>query len=158
MRPNLHEAFAATQTVLALDGRGGARSADPETSKQAAARVDPVKRTILQERILRLFEIYGPMADATLYARLVEMERQLGFTKATSPSGCRSRRSELSKPNMDRLAEITEEIERAYRTPALYVDEKARRWLRAEGLRSPLIDSGRRETIDNRSCIIWEVA
>lgn len=100
-----------TQTALLLTTahQGHARRSDPATSKEAGAAAKAKDRTPLQDRILRLFQAYGPMTDAALYTRLMEMETQLGFTKFTSPSGCRSRRSELSKPNMDRLSEILHE-------------------------------------------------
>lgn len=138
-----------------------ARASDPDTSKAAAASLDEAKLTGLQARILQLFRVYGPMHDAQLYTRLLEQERQLGYTKLTSPSGCRSRRSELSKPNMDRLGVLREEAVAANperKWPDAHFDGAARYMLRAEGFRSPLWDSGRRATVDTKKVIVWEIA
>lgn len=138
-----------------------ARAGDPDTSKAAAASLDEAKLTGLQARILQLFRVYGPMHDAQLYTRLLEQERQLGYTKLTSPSGCRSRRSELSRPNMDWIiASIAEQMRDPFyvKASAETRASNARFRLGQRGLLSPLWDSGRRITVDTKKVIVWEIA
>ncbi len=61
-----------------------ARNTDPGTSHKAAASVKNITET--QARILNLLKIYGPMTDEEILSRLEDK---------LSPSGARSRRSEL---------------------------------------------------------------
>lgn len=144
----------------------GARRTDPVTSKAAAQAVQPEKRTELQRRILRAFEIMGDMHDQQLLDTVHTIERNLGIPeeKLSSPSGVRSRRSELSKPNMDRLVDLAVEVckeigvEATQATKTLAIVDKARDRLRTEGFRSPLWDTGKREFIKGSNVIVWGLA
>lgn len=144
----------------------GARHTDPETSKAASQAVQPEKRTELQRRILRAFEIMGDMDDQALLQTVHMIERNLGIPeeKLSSPSGVRSRRSELAKPNMERLTDLAVEICKEIGVEATQVAEtreivdKARERLRIEGFRSPLWDTGRRVFIKGSYVIVWGVA
>lgn len=71
-----------------------ARSTDPVTSKEAAASVTPSVRRRHHELVLTAFRAYGPMTDDELLNRLHNFI-QGGI--AISPSGARTRRSELVK-------------------------------------------------------------
>lgn len=153
-----------------------ARRTDPETSHQAAERLTPDKLTAAQARVHAMFKLYGDMPDAQLVKYLHEMERSAGFTKVMSPSGVRSRRSELAKPNMDRLDELMVRWAEEHRpralgkwTVALMRDELeaqeyhaashwARTALRSEGFRSPLWDTGSRVKVDGSNVIVWGIA
>jgi hypothetical protein len=64
------------------------REGDPETSREAAASVLPL-RTELQRRIYTAFMQYGPMTDA----ELLELPEFRGY----GPSTLRTRRSELHR-------------------------------------------------------------
>lgn len=66
-----------------------ARHSDPETSHEAAASV--TGRTETQEQILYLLKVWGPMWDQEIIARYAIAWADF------SPSGLRSRRSELVK-------------------------------------------------------------
>jgi hypothetical protein len=79
--------------------------ADPETSHEAASSVLARTRTITQDAIFRILLEQGPMCDEELYPRLVGMEIE------TSPSGARTRRSEL-------VAQHRIEFSGTYRTTA----------------------------------------
>jgi hypothetical protein len=164
-----------------------ARRTDPETSHAAAAAQEPKLRAS-HARVLAMFKLYGEMHDRQLEAYLHDAEKMAGM-KRMSPSGIRSRRSELAKPNMDRLDEIAVEIDRERNqawpvgrafgdTPVIhgYADLSddpnatcpvtgkplckalAVRRLRDEGFRSPLWDTGRRETVDGHRVIVWGIA
>lgn len=168
--------------------RDRARLGDPETSKAAAAQLNPKWTRELYQRIMRAFTVLGDMDDKALIAAVHEMEDALGI-KRSSESGIRSRRSELAKPNMDRLDEIAVEMGRdrdmAWPTGRAFGDlraicgyadlsdtsaaccyvtgrpiDKASAVLRlrTEGFRSPLWDTGRRIVIDNRHVIVWGLA
>lgn len=136
-----------------------ARTSDPVTSKEAAKSVRAVRASHL--RILAQFRLYGDMTDEQLALVLEDAEKGAGI-KHMSPSGVRSRRSELSKPNMDRIAEIIEENEMrsdAAATPVNQIDAAARRQLRIEGFRSPLWDTGVVDTnAAGRKVIVWGLA
>lgn len=143
-----------------FDSGARARSRDPETSKAAAASVRNVRAS--HKRVLAMFRLYGDMTDESLAALLNDAARETGF-KAMSPSGVRSRRSELSKPNMDRLDEIARDlVDGAVRGFANLHEEQqhnARVVLRIEGFRSELWDTGKRETLaSGRQAIVWGVA
>lgn len=123
-----------------------------------------------QMRVLQLFTEYGDMDDRAL----LRVAKAAGVKM--SDSGLRSRRSELAKPNMDRMAELRAqwynertpgdkiigpwELEK-YEPDAHYQHvaaawEWARRTLRIEGFRSPLWDTGRRVTYEGgRQGIVW---
>jgi hypothetical protein len=147
---------------------GMARTTDPQTSKDAAVSVTNMRAS--QARVLAMFKLYGDLTDEQLLTYLHDMERAAGFTKVMSPSGARSRRSELSKPNMDRLDEIMVELveaglnsgaydtyEAAHADPALA--RAARETLRVEGFRSALWDTGERRKLDTgRMAIVWGIA
>ncbi len=144
-----------------------ARTTDPSTSHEAAERLTPDKLTAAQARVHAMFKLYGDMPDVQLVKYLHEMERSAGFTKVMSPSGVRSRRSELSKPNMDRLDEITKACHDS--EPLLFPEERfadldgrgqaiIRDRLRTEGFRSPLWDTGLRVKIDGSNVIVWGIA
>lgn len=64
-----------------------ARRTDPETSHEAAASVDPDKRTAIQENILRILRTYGPTSDVGIW--------HYDPLHLGSPSGARTRRAEL---------------------------------------------------------------
>lgn len=77
---------------LCASGEAHARNTDPDTSHAAAASVTRDTRTETQRALVRLLRRYGPMTDAEL------AERYYLATKgqpACSPSGLRTRRSEL---------------------------------------------------------------
>lgn len=133
-----------------------ARSGDPETSKDAGARVTKLRAS--QALVLQVFRAYGSMSDRDLLDRVHATEKALGLTRLMSPSGVRSRRSELSKPNMERLRQIEEGLAMEYADNAEGLDAHCRAQLRREGVRSPLWDTGRRETIDGRTHIVWGLA
>lgn len=138
------------------------RLTDPATSKRAAvAATAPDKLRASHRRVLQLFRRYGNMDDKSLFS----VAKAEGWE--VSDSGLRSRRSELSKPNMLRLkelaesqllaagigrgAETEEDVAAAYRW--------AREILLVEGIRSPLWDTGRRvKTIAGLEAVVWGLA
>lgn len=146
-----------------FDSGARARSSDPKTSKEAAASVQNMRAS--HKRVLAMFRAYGGMTDETLAAYLDEAAKETGM-KLMSPSGVRSRRSELSKPNQDRLDEMAEESALSHVGHALTFGElpgeqqtECRARLLIEGIRSPLWDSGRRETLaSGRQAIVWGMA
>ena len=150
-----------------FDSGARARSSDPETSKAAAQSVQNMRAS--HKRVLAMFQAYGDMTDETLAEYLNEAAQNTGM-KPMSPSGVRSRRSELSKPNMDRLDEIAAEMTHCPSapepgTPLTYYqhEPKYRVGLRArlltEGVRSPLWDTGKREKLaSGREAIVWGLA
>ncbi len=147
-----------TQQLDLLTSAARARSADPVTSKQAAASVRGMSAS--HKRILAMFERYGDMTDETL-AQLLDDAAGYGLAPRMSPSGVRSRRSDLSKPNMERLSEIGEEYRTV--TGASLEDDQiaaaARHQLRIEGFRSKLWDTGKRAAISTgRQAIVWGIA
>ncbi len=73
-----------------------ARVTDPETSKQAGARHQGETMTAAHARVLAMFRTWGPMTDKGLGAQLWDAHQQTGLGNM-SPSGIRSRRSELVK-------------------------------------------------------------
>jgi hypothetical protein len=144
---------------------GMARTTDPQTSKDAAVSVTNMRAS--QARVLAMFKLYGDLTDEQLLTYLHDAERAAGFTKVMSPSGARSRRSELAKPNMDRLDEIAREIKKATHLPTAGAfaalepqwQATARETLRAEGFRSLLWDTGERRKLDTgRMAIVWGIA
>lgn len=164
-----------------------ARPTDPKPSHDAAKALTEDKLTRLQARVLSAFQMYGAMYDKQLVDRVQDMERRAGFAAITSPSGIRSRRAELCRPNDDRLLHLRRDwYENAYETeerPAYRVfgtdtDEEVRRiereemdeeslrrageWarnhLKTEGIRSPLWNSGRTVNVDGFNVTIWEIA
>lgn len=152
--------MATEQTSLELDARQRTRLGDPETSKDASAKVAHMRAS--QARVLAMFKLYGDLHDKQLIEYLHDAEKSAGL-KPMSESGARSRRSELSKPNMDRIEEIAKEIE-ASAGPAdttqkrLNLYRHARARLLIEGLRAPLWDTGARATVDGRKSIVWGLA
>jgi hypothetical protein len=145
---------------------GMARTNDPQTSKDAAASVTNMRAS--QARVLAMFKLYGDLTDEQLLTYLHDAERAAGFAKVMSPSGARSRRSELSKPNTDRLAELYEawmlarnvgrgsDVEELHRPEA---EAWARAELRREGFRSLLWDTGERRKLETgRMAIVWGIA
>lgn len=146
------------------------RSTDPGTSKEAGElATTPAKLRASHALILRVFDAYGPMNDKDLLDRVHVVEKNLGQKKFMSPSGVRSRRSEMSKPNMDRLDEIAMDISAgegnqlarawgAFAGLSLELQHEARERLRREGFPSKLIDTGGREIVDGRSVIVWGLA
>lgn len=160
-----------------------ARRTDPATSHEAAAAQEPKLRAS-QARVLNMFRLYGDMHDKQLLAYLNDAEKQAGL-KLMSPSGARSRRSELAQPNEDRLDELRVEWMDARGYTEYHVGDKpfrpapngppgagafatdaevaeaevwARQRLRDEGFRSPLWDTGRREKVDGYNVIVWGIA
>ena len=68
-----------------------ARTTDPDTSHEAAASTSKIKMTTVRISILKLLTDHGPMTDEQIWRGLeYEEVRDL-----TSPSGARTRRSEL---------------------------------------------------------------
>lgn len=133
-----------------------ARSADPETSKAAAASVADLTGT--QKRVLAMFRAFGDMTDEELGKHIEAATRATGVPKM-SPSAVRSRRSDLSKPNMDRLEELKQaSLARGAVNEATAL-AYARIELRREGFRSPLWDTGKREQISTgRMATVWGIA
>ncbi len=160
-----------------------ARRRDPDTSRAAAEgqAADQVRAS--QARVLSMFKLYGDMTDQALLSYLNDAERQAGL-RPMSPSGARSRRSELSKPNEARLLGLRQLW---YREHAIYAEgrslgfataeelveleratfpqsrEAASSWARAallaEGPRSPLWDTGKREkSRSGYPMIVWGLA
>jgi hypothetical protein len=145
--------------------KGTARTSDPATSKAAgkAATEPSAKLRASQARVLSVFRAYGPMHDGQLVDFVHDLEKSMGLTadQLMSPSGVRSRRSELSKPNMERLNELAREKvidAKDFDDLTATAQHIVRGHLRREGFRSPLWDSGRRETVKGRSVIVWEIA
>lgn len=137
-----------------MDG-ASARTSDPATSKQAAATLTITNIRASQLRVLQLFRVYGDMDDRTL-RKVATAE---GFK--ISDSGLRSRRSELAKPNEERLTAIVEEMGDGVGLAMTHEQarEQARQQLRREGFRSPLWDTGRRvEYEQGRQGIVWGLA
>lgn len=149
-----------------------ARSADPRTSKAAAASVRGLAAS--HRRILALFERYGDMTDETLGKLLDELAAEKIAPKM-SPSGIRSRRSDLSKPNMRRLDQIAVDLAcgadlaaKAFADLDAYWQDQARTQLRREGFRGidgepttrpTLWDTGKREPMaTGRQAIVWGIA
>jgi hypothetical protein len=154
------------QQFINHDARERARLTDPSTSKEAAAKVTHMRAS--QARVLAMFKLYGDLHDKQLIEYLHDAEKSAGL-KPMSESGARSRRSELSKPNMDRIAQMIEEAcvtigAEAPDEAAPYADltEQEQRAMRArlliEGLRSPLWDTGKRVIVDGRKVIVWGLA
>ncbi len=157
------------------DPTARARSSNPATSKAAAASLTMATMRASQMRVLQLFTNYGDMDDRAL----IKVAKAEGVKM--SDSGLRSRRSELAKPNMDRLDELRHQWYNEHKTT--YGDvrlglvsiahmreleqqipenwrqsatEWARRTLRIEGFRSPLWDTGRRVTYEGgRQGVVW---
>lgn len=149
-----------------FDSGARARSSDPETSHEAAQKVTKLRAS--QARVLAMFKLYGDLYDKQLIEYLHDAERSAGL-KPMSPSGVRSRRNELSKPNMDRLDEIAVDLtyDRSAPEPGTPLDywqhtPEEQRELRArllvEGIRSPLWDTGVRKMVDGRNVIVWGLA
>lgn len=140
-----------------FDSGARARSSDPATSKAAAQSVRAI--TSSHQRVLAMFRAYGDMTDETLTRYLDEAARATGSPRM-SPSGVRSRRSELSKPNMDRIEQIArEEGYVSFEAMSEGNQNAARNQLRREGFRSPLWDTGKRETIaSGREATVWGIA
>ena len=141
------------------------RSGDPSTSKAAASSVRGVAAS--HKRILAMFRTYGDMTDETLKGYLDELADRAMAPKM-SPSGARSRRGDLSKPNMDRLDQIANEYYsgvpgsgkvRFADIPDEATQNRVRHQLRSEGFRSPLWDTGKREKLSTgRMAIVWGIA
>ena len=72
-----------------------ARKTDPDTSWDATASVSDVKMTRVRQGIYDLLVDFGPMTDEEIWRGLAH--RQL--EAETSPSGARTRRSELVAAN-----------------------------------------------------------
>lgn len=152
------------------------RATDPATSHEAAARAETTL-TPFQMRVLGVFRNLGDMNDKMLVRCVNDAEKSMGFQKLSSPSGIRSRRSELAKPNEDRMLELRRSFyiqhglwpetspggvldwERA--APKEHIAkacEAARNELRIEGFRSPLWNTGRTEKVDGHNVIVWGIA
>lgn len=117
-----------------------ARKNNPRTSKDAAATFDMAKIRTSQREVLQLFRIYGPMDDRAL----IEAARERG--SAQSDSSIRTRRSELSKPNTDRVRAIVEEMGDGVELEMTEdeAEAHARSRLSLEGYRGPVYDTGKR--------------
>jgi hypothetical protein len=145
------------QTSLELGARQRTRLGDPETSKDASAKLTHMRAS--QARVLAMFKLYGDLHDKQLIEYLHDAEKSAGL-KPMSESGVRSRRSELAKPNMERLDEIALELTGVNRFGDMNNagQVKARAMLLVEGLRAPLWDTGKRATVDGRRTIVWGLA
>ena len=150
-----------TQADFFIDHVAHARASDPETSKMAAAKHTPMKLRGSQARVLAAFRLYGDMHDKELVARVQELEKSNGL-KPQSESGIRSRRSELSKPNMDRMKAMKDEQYTNGRQRSAENERMLEAWvrlqLRVEGFRSPLWDTGERVVVDGHSVVVWGIA
>ncbi len=133
-------------TELSLfDALAPVRRSDPPTSREAANKV--ARPSDSQALVLAAFRQYGAMTDE-------ELE---GYTQAMTPSRRRTARSELSKGNDRRMAEIVGELTTVNPgwPPSKY-ESAARHQLRIEGFRGPLWDSGvRRPTRTGRDAVVW---
>lgn len=159
-----------------------ARKTDPETSKTPGIGEGALRAS--QARVLAMFKLYGDLTDQQLLMYLHDAEKAAGL-RLMSPSGARSRRSELAQPNTARMRELRrdwyrehnvvvmgesigrarlhddfgaleEAVPVAQRTAA---DEWARRTLRIEGFRSLLWDTGRRvKSESGYPMIVWGIA
>lgn len=108
-----------------------------------------------QARVLAMFRLYGAMDDTQLIRYQREQAIEAGV-KPLSDSGTRSRRSELSKPNEERLAVLRQQfIFHNYGTEA--ADKEARKTLLAEGVRSPLWSVTERVLDTGRRATVWEI-
>lgn len=156
-----------------------ARKTDPETSHQAAEQVTRLRAS--QALVLNVFVAYGDMNDKDLLDRVHATQRGLGLPKVMSPSGVRSRRNELAKPNQDRIEELVTEwftardfihgdvgqkwflniapdFREATSEEIRAAAVSARAVLQMEGFRSKLWDTGKRELVDGRHVIVWGLA
>lgn len=70
------------------------REDDPDTSRQAAQSISKANLSASRQAILELFQKYGSMIDEDLSARYAILASE-GSAPFLSPSGLRSRRSEL---------------------------------------------------------------
>ena len=134
------------------------RKGHPETSRAAAASVQNMRAS--HKRVLAMFRTYGDMTDETLAEYLNEAAKDTGI-KLMSPSGVRSRRSELSKPNMDRIEEMEQEMGDGVAMAMTHEQamQQCRARLLVEGVRSPLWDTGKREKLaSGRMAIVWGIA
>lgn len=135
-----------------------ARRTDPATSHEAGASQTGDRVRASHARVLAMFRTWGDMDDKALEAMLNDACRATGFPMM-SPSGVRSRRSELSKPNMDRLEQLrAEELKYHPERDEKVREMNARFALRREGFRSPLWDTGKRVEINGHKCIVWGLA
>lgn len=147
--------FHATRTAPAR-----ARTSDPASSKRAAASLTLADLRTTQREVLQLYRRLGPMDDRTM----IRAARDMGLTQ--SDSSLRSRRSELSKPNQERVAELVAELVAEYHDrsePDLTAAEReeverlARARLAAEGFRAPVYDTGQRTAYaGGRSGVVWD--
>ena len=72
------------------------RGNDPETSQQAATSISKENLSASRQAILELFQKHGAMHDEDLAARYAVLASE-GSAPFLSPSGLRSRRSELCR-------------------------------------------------------------
>ena len=137
------------------------RKTDPATSREAGERVTNLRAS--QARVLNMFVLYGDMHDQQLAEYLRDAERTAGLPPMSS-SGVRSRRSELCKPNMDRLDALAAEAhdismtEGAFSLLSPVQQQPCRDRLRREGFRSKLWDTGKREVVNGRRVTVWGLA
>lgn len=112
-----------------------------------------------QARVLNMFVLYGDMHDHQLAEYLHDAERQAGLP-LMSDSGVRSRRSELSKPNMDRLDALAFDHFkiRDFQACDPGQQEFLRTELRLEGFQSKLWDTGKEAQIGRRRVAVWGLA
>ena len=75
-----------------------ARSADPHTSHEAAASLTDLRRQ--RAVVYNLFDIFGPMTDETMLRRAEQVREWDGRHIHISPSGARTRRSELVRAGL----------------------------------------------------------
>ena len=82
-------------TESTLFDQARARSTDPVTSHQAAASVENIGQT--REAILKVLRDNGPQTDTQIIKAYMDLWFGGRHMKLASPSGIRSRRSELVK-------------------------------------------------------------
>lgn len=149
------------QPDLFTSGGAHARSHDPATSKAAAASLTVADLRTTQREVLQLYRRLGAMDDRAM----IRAARDIGLTQ--SDSSLRSRRSELSKPNQERIAAMVDEAVAAYKArndgvhpldaDLARFEAEARERLAIEGFRSPVYDTGRRVTYEGgRQGIVWD--
>jgi hypothetical protein len=78
------------------DPNAKVRNTDPLTSRDAAGKQTKAKSDVIRDHLLSFLRMYGPMTDDELAKEYrTGRERAESIYPAASPSGLRSRRSEL---------------------------------------------------------------
>lgn len=89
----------STQTAFNFEQavrRPRARATDPDTSHEAAASISKKALSEGQKYILMLLNVFGPMTDEETWERVEREIQRRSYIPIKSPSGARSRRSEIT--------------------------------------------------------------